>query len=124
MVEEKPLQSSPGSLLAWRFTVTGLSPSFLTITVYSPESPGLTVWAFGETKTETLSAAETGVAIMGIIATSIKLTKKNAARLERRAVLLWLSIIRGERLSIKRLSFDVRCRAYYFGLLANKGRDW
>ena len=52
-------------------------------------------------------AAETGVAIIGNIETSIKLTRKNAARLERDAPLPRLSMIRGERLSIKSLSFHV-----------------
>ncbi len=59
---------------------------FRTITVYSPESPGLTVCELGLTLRLILAAADTGVAIIGNIETSIKLTRKNAARLERDTV--------------------------------------
>ena len=107
IAEEKPLQSSPGSLLACRFTVTGSLPVLVTLTVYSPESPGFTVCELGLTFRLMLGAAETGVAIIGNRATSIKLTRKKAVRFERDAVSPRMTMIRGERLSIKSLSFDV-----------------
>ena len=78
-----------------------------TTTVYSPESPGLTSNEFGETFRLILGAAETGVANSGSKDTNIKLTKKNAARLARDTLCLRLSMISGERLSIKSLSFIV-----------------
>ena len=78
-----------------------------TVTVYSPESPGLTVCAPGETKRSMLAAADTGVEIIGSRETIIKLTRKNAVLLERDGLPPWLTMSRGERLSIKRLSFDV-----------------
>ena len=107
IVEVKPLQSSPGSLLACKLTVTGSLPVLVTLTVYSPESPGLTSKEFGETFRLILGAAETGVAINGRSDTNIRLTKKNAARLARDTLSLRLSMISGERLSIKSLSFIV-----------------
>ena len=87
--------------------MTGSSPVFRTITVYSAESPGFTVCEFGLTLKLMLAAAETGVAIIGSSDTTIKLTKKNAVRLEREMVCPRLTMIGGERLSIKSLSFHV-----------------
>ena len=78
------------------------------MTVYSPESPGLTVCAPGETYRLMLAAADTGVEIIGRRETTIKLTRKNAVLLERDGLPPWLTMLSGERLSIKRLSFDVR----------------
>ena len=53
-----------------------ITPALVTLTVYSPESPGFTVCELGLTFRLMLGAAETGVAIIGNRATSIKLTRK------------------------------------------------